>query len=108
MSWGNGRPSCYYYLCVVSSCKQFVSKISAESFFYSYRQSHLVNSIITIDTKGDKMKKVIVTVLLVALLVSIMSAGCGLTITGSGNLETETFDFMILPKLRPSMASRWN
>ncbi|MBA7513921.1 hypothetical protein ES705_05939 [subsurface metagenome] len=39
------------------------------------------------------MKKVIVTILVVALLISIMSAGCEGVVTGSGNLETKQYNF---------------
>jgi hypothetical protein len=39
------------------------------------------------------MKKVMVTVLVVALLISVMSAGCVGGVRGSGNLEIRQYDF---------------
>ena len=39
------------------------------------------------------MKKVMVTILVAALLISIMSAGCEGVVTGSGKLETKQYNF---------------
>ncbi len=45
------------------------------------------------------MKKAIVAVLVVVLLTSGLLMGCGAFVTGSGNLETETFDFSDFTKV---------
>jgi len=45
------------------------------------------------------MKKTLVVVLMAALLMSIFLVGCGAVVTGSGNLETETFDFSDFTKV---------
>jgi len=45
------------------------------------------------------MKKVMVTILVVALLISIMSAGCEGVVKGSGNLETKQYDFSDFDRL---------
>ncbi len=45
------------------------------------------------------MKKTMVEILMVALLTSVLLVGCGAFVTGSGNLETETFDFSDFTKV---------
>jgi len=50
------------------------------------------------------MKKAMVAVLLVVLLTSVVIAGCGGVVTGSGNLETKQFNFSDFTELDISSA----
>ena len=45
------------------------------------------------------MKKTLVIILMAALLASVLLVGCGAVVTGSGNLETEIFDFSDFTKI---------
>ena len=45
------------------------------------------------------MIKTLVVILMATLLTSVLFVGCGVVVTGSGNLETETFDFSNFTKV---------
>ena len=50
------------------------------------------------------MKKTLMAILMTALLVSVLLAGCGVVLTGSGNLETKDYDFSDFSKVEVSNA----
>ncbi len=45
------------------------------------------------------MKKTLAVILMMALLASVLLMGCGAVVTGSGDLETETYDFRDFTKV---------